>query len=238
LEDRRHAARGVIVIEGAPGPTIRVIVADDDATIRTDLRRLLELEEDLEVVAVAHDGEHAVSQCQMLRPDVVVMDVRMPVLDGIAATRRIVGTDAQCHVLILTTFDLDDYVLGAIRAGAAGFLLKEQAPEVLAEAIRTVHRGEAILAPGATARLFAKLAAPSEPVAPVLDFLTRREQQVLTLIADGASNEDIASTLVVSLATVKTHVSNLFTKLDVTNRVQIVAWAYQHGVVRIGSRRA
>jgi DNA-binding NarL/FixJ family response regulator len=220
-----------------PVTSIRVLIADDDASIRTDLRRLLELEEDIEVVSTAHDGSHAVAQAGLLQPDVVVMDVRMPELDGIAATRAVLAAHAHCRVLILTTFDLDEYVVGAIHAGAAGFLLKEQAPDVLADAIRTVHRGDAVLAPGATARLFAELASPTPHEPPKLDFLTKREQEILGHVATGMSNEEIAASLVVSLATVKTHVSNLLTKLDLTNRVQVVAWAYEHGIVPTTRRR-
>jgi DNA-binding NarL/FixJ family response regulator len=220
-----------------PAGLIRVLIADDDVSIRVDLRRLLELEDDIKVVGTSHDGGHAVDQARQLLPDVVVMDVRMPELDGIAATRAIVATNKNCRVLILTTFDLDEYVVGAIHAGAAGFLLKEQAPDVLADAIRTVHRGDAVLAPGATARLFAELAAPTRHEPPKLDFLTRREQEILGLVAEGRSNEDIASQLVVSLATVKTHVSNLLTKLGLSNRVQVVAWAYEQGVVSTSRHR-
>ncbi len=220
-----------------PAISIRVLIADDDASIRTDLRRLLELEADIEVVATSHDGSHAVDQARQLNPDVVVMDVRMPELDGIAATRAILTNNKHCRVLILTTFDLDEYVVGAIHAGAAGFLLKEQAPDVLADAIRTVHRGDAVLAPGATARLFAELASPTRHEPPNLDFLTRREQEILGHVATGMSNEEIAASLVVSLATVKTHVSNLLTKLDLTNRVQVVAWAYEQGVVPTARQR-
>jgi DNA-binding NarL/FixJ family response regulator len=216
---------------------IRVLIADDDLSIRADLRRLLELEDDIKVVATSHDGSHAVDQASLLQPDVVVIDVRMPELDGIAASRAILATNRRCRILILTTFDLDEYVVGAIHAGAAGFLLKEQAPDVLADAIRTVHRGDAVLAPAATARLFAELASPARHDPPRLDFLTKREQEILGLVAEGKSNEDIANELVVSLATVKTHVSNLLTKLDLTNRVQVVAWAYEQGVVQT-TRRA
>jgi DNA-binding NarL/FixJ family response regulator len=214
---------------------LRVVVTDDDAEVRNDLRRLLELEPDIEVVAVANDGRHAVEVCAFHEPDVVVMDVRMPVLDGIAATLAIRSAAKACGgsgpaVLILTTFDLDEYVLGAVRAGAAGFLLKDQAPELLAAAVRTVSRGEAILAPRATARLIEEFTEPRRHDSPVHG-LTRREVDVLRLIAQGLSNDEIAAALVVSVATVKTHVSNLLTKLQVDNRLQAVIWAYEHDVV-------
>jgi DNA-binding NarL/FixJ family response regulator len=218
-------------------PKLRVIIADDDASVRHDLRRLLELEPDIEVVAVAQDGQHAIEQCEHLLPDVVVLDIRMPVLDGISAT-EILRSETRLNrpiVLILTTFDLDEYVLGAIRAGAAGFLLKDLAPEQLAVAVRTVARGEAILAPRATARLLEEFSNPRVLVpagAPMLELLTKRERDVLELVAQGLNNNEIADALIVSVATVKTHVSNLLAKLGIENRVQAVVWAYDHGVVR------
>jgi DNA-binding NarL/FixJ family response regulator len=219
---------------------IRVIVADDDESVRHDLRRLLELEPDIEVVAIAHDGSHAVDQAEMLRPDVVVLDVRMPVLDGISATCQLRHPlDPNAHrpaVLVLTTFDLDEYVLGAIRAGAAGFLVKDQAPERLAEGVRTVAGGDAILAPRATARLLEELTNPTvdaeSTTTPKLQLLTRRERAVLELMAKGLSNEEISEALFVSIPTVKTHVSSLLTKLDLDNRIQVVVWAYESRVVR------
>jgi DNA-binding NarL/FixJ family response regulator len=218
---------------------IRVVIADDDASVRNDLRRLLETEADIEVVAVAHDGTDALEQCMQLAPDVVVLDVRMPNLDGISAAKMLrssheaKGTTAPA-VLILTTFDLDEYVLGAIRAGAAGFLLKDQAPEQLADAIRTVARGDGILAPRATARLLEELTNPTAVAPPAIQLLTRREQEVLQLVVHGRNNTEIADELVVSLATVKTHVSNLLMKLELENRLQVVVWAYEKGVVRAG----
>ena len=227
--------------DSAAPARLRVVVADDDANVRHDLRRLLELEHDIEVVSVANDGQHAIEVCAFHRPDVVVMDVRMPVLDGISATERIrnpVDDSASGYrpaVLILTTFDLDEYVFGAIRAGAAGFLLKDQAPELLADAVRTVARGEAILAPRATARLFEEFAEPRR--AAPLDGLTKREIDVLRLIAQGLSNEDIASSLFVSIPTVKTHVSNLLMKLAVDNRIQAVIWAYENAIVGTDHKR-
>jgi DNA-binding NarL/FixJ family response regulator len=217
--------------------TFRVVVADDDYSVRHDLRRLLELEPDIEVVAIAHDGQHAIEQCRALEPDVVVLDIRMPVMNGIAATRILRHpSDATTHVpavLVLTTFDLDDYLLGAIRAGAAGFLLKDQAPERLAEAVRTVANGEAILAPRATARVLEELTQPRTTQSPKLLLLTPRERMVLELMAKGRSNDEIAEELFVSVPTVKSHVSNLLTKLDLENRIQVVVWAYENRVVSV-----
>jgi DNA-binding NarL/FixJ family response regulator len=218
--------------------TIRVVIADDDASVRSDLRRLLESEPDLVVVAVAHDGNDAFQQCMHHVPDVVVLDVRMPNLDGIAAAKMLcaahhdAGTSPPA-ILILTTFDLDEYVLGAIRAGAAGFLLKDQAPEKLGEAIRTVARGDAILAPRATARVLEELTRPTTVASPAVELLTRRERDVLGLVVLGRNNTEIADELLVSLATVKTHVSNLLMKLGLENRLQVVVWAYEHGVALV-----
>ncbi len=208
---------------------------DDDGNVRHDFRRLLELEPDISVVGVARDGSDAIRQCTNLSPDVVVMDIRMPVLDGISATQTIRATDAPPAVLILTTFDLDEYVLGAIRAGAAGFILKDQAPEQLATAVRTVARGEAILGPRAIARLLAEFVRPSSgsnsASSKLLGTLTKREHDVLLHVAQGLGNDEIAEALYVSVATVKTHVSNLLMKLNIENRVQAVVWAYENGVV-------
>jgi DNA-binding NarL/FixJ family response regulator len=217
---------------------LRVLIADDDATVRNDLRRILELEHDIEVVATCHDGQHAVDQCTHLWPDVAVLDVRMPVLDGIGATRLIRQLQqpgaTPPAVLIITTFDLDEYVLGALRAGAAGFLLKEQTPEQLAEAVRTVARGDGVLAPRATARLIEEFTQPATVKdTNELHGLTAREREVLEFIAQGKSNDEIADILVVSLATVKTHVSNMLAKLHLENRVQAVVWAYENNVAPV-----
>jgi DNA-binding NarL/FixJ family response regulator len=223
---------------------LRVLIADDDATVRNDLRRILELEHDIEVVATCHDGQHAVDQCTHLWPDVAVLDVRMPVLDGIGATRLIRQMQqpgaTPPAVLIITTFDLDEYVLGALRAGAAGFLLKDQTPEELADAVRTVARGDGVLAPRATARLIEEFTQPVAVRGPAdllgqhgLPGLTAREREVLEFIAQGKSNDEIADILVVSLATVKTHVSNMLAKLHLENRVQAVVWAYENNVAPV-----
>lgn len=209
-------------------PQVTVVVADDDARVRRDFRAILELEPDLAVLAVVADGEAAVQACRALQPEVVVLDVRMPVLDGIEATRRIHQEHAQrCRVLVVTTFDLDDYVLGAVRAGASGFLLKEAAPEDLADAVRTVAAGDGIVAPRATARLLQEFVAPARGSGP--GPLTDREAQVVRLLARGLSNDEIAVAAYISRATVKTHVSSILSKLGLTSRVQIVVWAYERG---------
>ena len=209
---------------------LRVVIVDDDPRVRHDFTELLELETDIEVIGSAADGEIGVELCIRLEPDVVVMDVRMPRRNGIEATRLLrTQFTISCRVLVMTTFDLDDYVLGAVRAGASGFLLKDRAVETLADAVRTVAAGEAIVAPRATARLLAELVTPSvaRPGAP--HPLTDRELAVVQLLARGLSNDDIASAAMISRATVKTHVSNVLTKLGLTSRIQIVVWAYEHG---------
>ena len=218
--------------------TIRVLVVDDEALLRTAFSSLIDAEDDLEVVGQAADGRQAVEFTLRLVPDVVVMDVRMPVMDGIEATRQITSRDSQGEVeprvLILTTFDLDDYVFEALRAGASGFALKSRPLEELLSAIRTVAAGEALLAPSVTRRLIAHFTggarAPSK--APRgLDELTEREREVLSLVAQGLSNAELAETLRVSLPTAKTHVSRILTKLDARDRTQLVILAYQAGIV-------
>ena len=216
--------------------TIRVLVVDDEALLRTAFSSLIDAEDDLEVVGEAADGRQAVESTLPLAPDVVVMDVRMPVMDGIEATRQITsspGPDAP-RVLILTTFDLDDYVFDALRAGASGFALKSRPLEELLSAIRTVAGGEALLAPSVTRRLIAHFTGsirnPSK--APRgLDELTEREREVLCLVAQGLSNAELAETLRVSLPTAKTHVSRILTKLDARDRTQLVILAYQAGII-------
>jgi DNA-binding NarL/FixJ family response regulator len=214
--------------------TIGVLIADDQALVRAGFRMVLEAEEDIAVVGEAANGEQAVHGTQRLKPDVVLMDIRMPELDGIAATRRIVAADAA-RVLILTTFDLDEYVYDALGAGASGFLLKDSPPEQLVTAIRVVAGGEALLAPSVTSRLieqFARGRSPAPP--PGLDELTAREREVFGLVARGLSNAEIAAALVVGDTTVKTHVARLLAKLGLRDRVQAVVLAYESGLVRPG----
>lgn len=208
---------------------IRVVVVDDDERVRRDFRQILELEADIEVIGVVNDGAVAVEFCGRHAPDVVVMDVRMPVMNGIDATRELrAHHDSTCRVLIVTTFDLDDYVLGAIRVGASGFLLKDQALDQLVPAVRTIAAGEAIVSPRATARLLTELVATSRP-SRKRGPLTDRELEVARLVARGLSNEEIASTAFIARSTVKTHVSSILTKLGLTSRLQIVVWAYDNG---------
>lgn len=217
-------------------PAIRVVVADDDERVRRDFRQLLELESDIEVVAVAPDGGAAVEVCGRLRPDVVVMDVRMPGMDGIEATRQLRRAHAdRCRVLVITTFDLDDYVLAAVRAGASGFLLKDDAPGQLAPAVRTIAAGDAIVAPRATARLLREFVRPDveAAVGRAPGALTDREAHLVRLMARGLSNEEIAAQAFISRATVKTHVSHILTKLDLTSRIQVVVWAYENGLAAV-----
>jgi DNA-binding NarL/FixJ family response regulator len=216
--------------------TIRVLVVDDEALLRTAFSSLIDAEDDLEVVGEAADGRQAVQNAARLRPDVVVMDVRMPVMDGIEATRQITaGQGAGVpRVLILTTFDLDEYVFEALRAGASGFALKSRPLEELLSAIRTVAAGEALLAPSVTRRLIAHFAhrAPAPPrTPPGLAELTDREREVLALVARGLTNAELAGTLRVSLPTAKTHVSRILTKLGARDRTQLVILAYESGIV-------
>lgn len=210
---------------------IKVLLADDQPLVRTGFRMILEAEPDIEVAGEAGDGADAVRQCRRLRPDVVVMDIRMPVQDGIAATREITA-EGQARVLVLTTFHLDDYVLAALRAGASGFLLKDVEAVKLAEAVRVIATGNAIVDPAVTRRLldqFARLPAPA-PAARHLDGLTGREAEVLALVARGLSNAEVAAGLGVTETTVKTHVHHLLTKLGARDRVQLVILAYDAGL--------
>ncbi|WP_144128333.1 response regulator [Catellatospora sichuanensis] len=215
---------------------IRVIVVDDHEVVRTAFAGLLATQPDFTVAAVAADGEQAVQACRLHHPDVVLMDVRMPVLDGIEATRRIVaesGPDGP-HILILTTFDLDEHVYDALAAGAGGFLLKDVTAERLFDAVRIVAAGEALLAPTVTRRLvaeFARLRQQRRPPTAALSALTPRETEVLCLIAEGLSNTEIAARLVVGEETVKTHVSRVLTKLGLRDRTQAVVVAYESGLV-------
>jgi DNA-binding NarL/FixJ family response regulator len=218
---------------------VRVGVADDQPLIRTGLRTMIDHAPDLELAGEAGNGEEAVELARRHRPDVILMDVRMPVLDGIEATRRITADAglAGVRVVVLTTFDLDDYVYAAIRAGASGFLLKDAPPEDVLEAVRVVARGDALLAPSVTRRLIAELAArPDEdrPAPPQLHMLTDRERDVLELVGRGLSNAEIGERLYVSPATAKTHVSHVMTKLHARDRAQLVVIAYESGLVRPG----
>ena len=218
-----------------------VLVADDQELVRAGLRTILERRDGIEVLGEAADGREAVREARRLRPDVVLMDVRMPGLDGIAAARELAGS--PCRILMLTTFDLDEYVYDALRAGASGFLLKDAPPDRLVEAIRAVAEGDVLLAPSITRRLVERYAggagsgsASAEP--PGLDELTAREREVLVLIARGLSNAEIAEALVVSMPTVKTHVGRVFLKLGLRDRAQAVIVAYEAGLVRAGDDHA
>jgi DNA-binding NarL/FixJ family response regulator len=211
---------------------IRVLLCDDQALVRSGFRMILDARPDLEVVGEAGDGLQAVEQTRMLEPDVVVMDVRMPNLDGISATRQIVASGSPARVLILTTFDPDEYVYEAIRAGASGFLLKDVKPEELADAIRVVAAGNALLGASVTTRLLERFGNAPPAAAPSLEELTEREREILRLVAEGLSNAEIAERLVVSETTVKSHVSSVLRKLGVRDRVQAVIAAYDTGLVR------
>ena len=215
---------------------IRILIADDQELVRTGFRVVLDAEPDLEVVGEAGDGLAALDAAETLKPDVVLMDIRMPNLDGIEATRRIAAGDGSPRVLILTTFDLDDYVYEALRAGASGFLLKDVRAEELRQAIRMIAAGDALLSPTITRRLienYTRRPPPSMQPAPLVD-LTPRELEVLRLVARGLSNADIARELVVGDATVKTHVARIFSKLDLHDRAQAVVLAYESGLVQPG----
>ena len=213
---------------------IRVLIADDQALVRGGFRMILEAQEDIEVVGEAGDGREVIAKAKELRPDVVLMDIRMPELDGLEATRRLVGPNGTPRVLMLTTFDLDEYVYEAMKAGASGFLLKEVPPEKLADAVRVVAAGETLLAPAITCRLieqFVRRPPPGAGAPAELSELTEREFEVLKLLARGFSNAEIASELFVSEATVKTHVTHVLAKLGLRDRVQAVVLAYESGLV-------
>ncbi|GAB2481706.1 transcriptional regulator [Jatrophihabitans fulvus] len=217
--------------------TITVVVADDQEMVRAGFAALLAAEDDIEVVGQAADGEQAVAVCTELQPDVVLMDVRMPVLDGIGALRRLTARGLPTRVVVLTTFDLDEYVYDALRAGASGFLLKHLPPRELAAAVRTVAAGESLLAPSVTTRLVESYLRrpPVRADAGLPEPLTPRETEVLALVATGRSNAEIAAALVLAEQTVKSHVSRVFTKLGVRDRAQAVVWAYEHGLAGRGS---
>jgi DNA-binding NarL/FixJ family response regulator len=218
---------------GASGVTVRVLVADDQEIVRTGLTMILNAQPGIQVIAEAANGHHAVEVARRLRPDVCLLDIRMPGMDGIAATRELAGPGVAdpLAVVVITTFDLDEHVYGALRAGARGFLLKEAGAELLAQAVRAAAAGDAIIAPAVTARLLqafarggsdGRLRQPAEP-------LTEREEEVLRAVAGGRTNSEIAAELYISLSTVKSHVASLMAKLGARNRVEIAIWAYETG---------
>jgi DNA-binding NarL/FixJ family response regulator len=219
---------------------IKVVIADDQGLIRLGLRKVLEIEPDTTVVGEAVDGEQAVEMATRLQPDVVLMDIRMPLLDGIEATRRLVRTHPSSRVLMLTTFGLDKYVFESLRAGASGFMLKDAAPEDIAAAVRIVANGDALLAPSITRSVieqFARQPAPTPPQPPVaVASLTPREREVLDLLVAGLSNPQICDRLFISDATAKTHVARILQKLGLRDRVQVVIYAYETGLVLPGAQ--
>jgi RNA polymerase sigma factor (sigma-70 family) len=216
---------------------IRVLLVDDDDLMRAGLKAVLSSDEEVEVVGEAGDGRTAVSQARALRPEVVLMDVRMPDLDGIAATREVIDTSPEVKVVILTTFEQDDYIFGALNAGASGFLLKRSRPEELLEAIHTVAAGDSLLSPSVTRTVIDRMARqPAPQIGPnrLLESLTPREREVLELVARGLSNGEIAAELVIEESTVKTHVKRILMKLRLRDRIQAVIFAYESGVTRPG----
>ncbi|WP_207843094.1 response regulator transcription factor [Williamsia soli] len=222
---------------------IRVALADDQLLVRTGFRALLDAEDDIEVIGEAGDGEAAVALCVERRPDVIIMDIRMPGTDGLDATRQITARAdlADVRVLILTTFELDEYVFEALRSGASGFLVKHTEPAELIQAVRVIAAGQALLSPGVTRRLITEFAhggetSVSEPPARIVDLLTARELEVVRLLAEGLSNDEIAAKWFVSNATVRTHVSRAMTKLAARDRAQLVVFAYRLGLVQIPPR--
>ncbi|MBX2802222.1 MAG: response regulator transcription factor, partial [Myxococcales bacterium] len=216
--------------------TIRVIVADDQEIVRTGLRLILDAQPGIEVVAVVADGEQAVQQARQLRPDVCLLDIRMPRMDGLQATELLAGPDVAdpLAVVVITTFDHDETVFAALKAGARGFLLKDAGPELLVQAIRAAAEGGALIAPSVTARLLSALAQPQQrgAVAPPREALTEREEEVLLVVARGRTNAEIASELHISLSTVKTHIARLMDKIGARNRVEVAIWAYETGRIR------
>jgi DNA-binding NarL/FixJ family response regulator len=217
--------------------SIRILIVDDQQLVRTGFRAILSAEPDFEVVGEAGDGHEAIEAADKLSPDVVLMDIRMPKLDGLAAARRLAAPPSKLRVLILTTFDLDEYVYDALRAGASGFLLKDAPADQLVTAIRIVAAGEALLAPSVTRRLIAEFVRRPSPAVTLaqVEALTARELEVLKLVAVGLSNSEIAKELFLSEATVKTHVGHMLTKLGVRDRVQAVVLAYESGLVQPGA---
>ena len=219
-----------------------VLIVDDQALVRVGLRKILEAEPEMNVAGEAADGADAVAEARRLRPDVVLMDIRMPVLDGIEATRRIARAQPATRVLMLTTFGLDSYVYDALRAGASGFMLKDAPPEEIAAAVRVVADGDALLAPAVTRSVIEEFArrepAPVPESPPAVDELTPREREVLDLLARGLSNPEICERLFISEATAKTHVARILQKLGLRDRVQAVIYAYESGLVIAGNRPA
>ena len=219
--------------------TIRVLLCDDQALVRSGFRMILDARDDLEVVGEAEDGREVIELAKGLDPDVILMDVRMPNVDGVEATRRLVDAGSRARIVILTTFDLDEYVYNALRAGASGFLLKDVQPAQLVDAIRVVAAGEALLAPSVTRRLLDRFAdaLPGDEAKPppALESLTERELEVLKLLASGLSNAELAERLFLSETTVKSHISSVLRKLDLRDRVQAVVLAYEAGLVRPGA---
>ncbi|RKR92585.1 LuxR family two component transcriptional regulator [Micromonospora pisi] len=235
----RSEVTGAAWVDRARGARpVRILLADDQPLLRTGFRMVLSEEQDLDIVGEAGDGSEAVELARRLLPDVVLMDIRMPRMDGVAATRAIVDARLPVRVLILTTFDLDEYVVGALRAGASGFLAKDVPAEDLVSAIRTVAAGEAVVAPRILKRLLDRFADllpdPSSTQPKALDVLTEREREVLVHIARGLSNAEIARALSISETTIKTHVGHVLTKLCLRDRVQAVVFAYESGLVRPG----
>ena len=216
--------------------SIRVLIADDQDLVRVGLQMILDNEDDIDVVGMASDGREAVEMARRLRPDVCLFDIRMPELDGIAATEILAGPDVDdpLAIVIITTFDLDEYVHGALKAGARGFLLKDAGPELLVQAIHAAARGDALIAPSVTVRLLSTFANSSSPTTAVqpIDALTDREEEVLLSVAAGHTNDEVARELFISLSTVKTHLASLMSKLGARNRVEIAMWAYETGRVQ------
>ena len=218
-------------------PRVKVLIVDDDALMRAGLRGVLASDEGIELVGEADDGRQAAYRTRLLEPDVVVMDVRMPDLDGISATREVLEAFPEVKVVILTTFEQDDYIFGALSAGASGFLLKRTRPEELIAAIHTIAAGDSLLSPSVTSRVIEQMAglpAPDAARDPRLEELTTREREVLEHVARGLSNAEIAAALVIEESTVKTHVKRILAKLDARDRVQAVIFAYETGLIRPG----
>ncbi|TDD45520.1 response regulator transcription factor [Nonomuraea terrae] len=213
--------------------TIRVLIADDQHLVRTGFQMILDAQPDMEVVAAVSDGAEAVAEARRLRPDVCLLDIRMPKLDGLEVTRALAGPGVEnpLRVVIVTTFDLDEYIYGALRSGATGFLLKDSGPTLLIEAVRAAAAGDALVSPSVTVRLLQHLSKPRRTVPHTRDPLTERELDVVRLVARGRTNQEVAAELFVSLSTVKTHLGSIQAKLGVRNRVEIAAWAWESGVV-------